>query len=589
MVDTSHRRPSWFVIATLAIAGGCASPDALAPQSNGGGGGMAAAGGSASTADSSGGGPSGSGGRQAGGGGGNGLGDADGEAAPSEDAATPSESGPPADGTPSDHGSTFSNPSAVVVPTFPAKTCGVKEFGAKGDGAANDTPAINMAISACNAAGGGTVTFPAGTYMAASIHLMSNVRLQLDAAATIKGRASGYDPPEPNPNDAYQDFGHSHWHASLIWGENLVNVAIVGPGKIDGTALSTANGVGTSGGDKQIALKSSDRILFDGLSQTGGGHAFYMLTDCSNITMQNLKLKTGRDGLNLVGCRNVNLHDLSITACRDDTIALKSDWSVGKRLLTDNVTVSNSTVESNCHGLQIGCESAGDFQNISFSDITILQAGKSGIGIQSNDSGIIRNVSYDRITIQKVAVPIFISTTDRLLTPEHLMPGYAENIQIRNVTATDVIQTNDIGTGEFAAAATISGMSGIPHRDIVLSNVSITYKGGGVYKDANITPPDPPPNYNPRFMGPRPSYGFFVRHVKNLQFHNVKVSFESPDLRPAWVAHDVDGLEFDAISAQRAATGAWPSLKLDAVVDLSIHDSPPFPTVTVPSVGMGTY
>jgi len=209
--------------------------------------------------------------------------------------------------------------------------------------------------------------------------------------------------------------------------------------------------------------------------------------------------------------------------------------------------------------------------------------------VQTNDSGIIRNVSYDRITIQKVAVPIFISTTNRLLTPEHVTTGYAENIQIRDVTATDVIQTNDIGTGEFAAAATISGMTGYPHRDISLTNVSITYKGGGTYKDADIVPPDPPPNYNPRFMGHRPSYGFYCRHAKNLQFHHVQLALESPDLRPAWVAEDIQGLEFDAVQADRAPAGAWPSLKLDTVGDLSIHDSSPLPTTNAPSVDKGTY
>jgi hypothetical protein len=583
-----HQLSSLACAAGVAVAAGCSDGDGLAPSSNGAGGGTTSAGGSAGTGDPSGGGSGVATGGASGVGGGA-LGGAGGGSA-SDDASTPVDGAPPSDGAVSDPQGSFSHPEAVEVPTFPDRVCNVKDHGAKGDGAANDTPAINMAISACNAAGGGTVTFPPGTYMAASIHLMSNVRLQLDAAATIKGRASGYDPPEPNPYDAYQDFGHSHWHASLIWGENLVNVAIVGPGKIDGAALSTANGVDGSGGDKQIAIKGSDRLFFDGLTQTGGGHAFYMLTDCSNITMQNLNLKTGRDGLNLVGCRNVNLHDLSITACRDDTIAFKSDWSVGKRLLTDNVTVTKSTVESNCHALQIGCESAGDFQNIAFSDITILQAGKSGIGVQTNDSGLIRNVSYDRITMKRVAVPIFISTTPRLLTGEKgVTSGYAQNIHIRNVTATEVIQTNDIGTGEIAAAATISGMSGYSHRDIVLSDVSITYKGGGQYDDANIKPPDPPPNYNPRFMGPRPSYGFYCRHAKNLQFHRVKVGFEKADLRPAWVAQDVEGLELDAISADRAASGAWPSLKLDTVVDLSIHDSAPLPSVEVPTVDMGMY
>src|SRR5258705_9232816 len=120
----------------------------------------------------------------------------------------------------------------------------VRAFGAKGDGKTLDTPAVNSAIDAAAAAGGGTVRFPAGTYRCFSIHLKSNVALYLDQGATILAadpaeKDGQYDPPEPNQWDQYQDFGHSHWHNSLIWGENLENISILGPGRIDGKGLTT--------------------------------------------------------------------------------------------------------------------------------------------------------------------------------------------------------------------------------------------------------------------------------------------------------------------------------------------------------------
>ena len=61
----------------------------------------------------------------------------------------------------------------------------VRAFGAKGDGKTLDTRAINKAIEAAAAAGGGTVNFPAGTYLSVSIRLRSNITLQLDQGATI--------------------------------------------------------------------------------------------------------------------------------------------------------------------------------------------------------------------------------------------------------------------------------------------------------------------------------------------------------------------------------------------------------------------
>src|SRR5436190_10566166 len=110
----------------------------------------------------------------------------------------------------------------------------IKTYGATGDGKTLDTPAINKTIDAAAAAGGGTVYFPAGNYLSVSIHLKSNIALYLDQGATIIAANTTsdakYDPPEPNEWDRYQDFGHSHWHNSVICGENLTNVSILGPG-----------------------------------------------------------------------------------------------------------------------------------------------------------------------------------------------------------------------------------------------------------------------------------------------------------------------------------------------------------------------
>ena len=124
----------------------------------------------------------------------------------------------------------------------------VRTFGATGDGKTLDSPAINKAIDAASAAGGGTVMFPAGNYLCYSIHLKSDISLYLDAGATIIAAdppgqgGGGFDVAEPNELDKYQDFGHSHFHNSLIWGEGLGNIAIQGYGRIWGRSLSKCMG-----------------------------------------------------------------------------------------------------------------------------------------------------------------------------------------------------------------------------------------------------------------------------------------------------------------------------------------------------------
>ncbi len=123
----------------------------------------------------------------------------------------------------------------------------VRDYGAAGDGKTIDTDAINKAIDAASVAGGGTVRFSAGTYLSFSIHLKSHIELRLDAGATLVAASptehgGKYDEAEPNEwgDKQYQDFGHSHFHNSLIWGENLEDVSITGPGLIHGKGLLRA-------------------------------------------------------------------------------------------------------------------------------------------------------------------------------------------------------------------------------------------------------------------------------------------------------------------------------------------------------------
>jgi polygalacturonase len=118
----------------------------------------------------------------------------------------------------------------------------VRSFGATADGKTLDTPAVNRAIAAAAAIGGGTVRFPAGVYACHSIRLKSFVTLYLErGAAIVAAPAGGYDPAESNaPFESYQDFGHNHWHNSLIWGEGIHDVAILGLGLICGRAIRDA-------------------------------------------------------------------------------------------------------------------------------------------------------------------------------------------------------------------------------------------------------------------------------------------------------------------------------------------------------------
>jgi polygalacturonase len=464
----------------------------------------------------------------------------------------------------------FSNPAAVKVPTFPDRTCPVS--------AGADTAAINAAIASCSAMGGGVVTFAPGTYNVGSIRLKSNVKLQLNGATL---RANGnIDPAEPYTTPiTCQDEGHSHWRNALLWGENLTNIAIVGPGTLDGRGLDTEL-------QKMISLKLSSVMMFEDLNQVNTGHFAYLLTDCHHITMSKLKIRPSRDGVDLMQCTNVNAHDLDITGGPDDAFALKNDCSIGKQGITDNVTVRDSTFSASiANALQIGSETWGDFQNVTWSNIRVTAGNKAGIGIQMNDGAVIRNVSYENVTMTNVSFPIFISTTALLRGPTKT-PGHAENLRFRNITASNIIAGNNPSPQNTAVV--VSGLADHPHQNIVFEQIKITFPGGGMRSG------DPPEGntlrggvaYNPRFITPIPSYGFFIRHAKGVMLRDVKVDFTAADQRPAAIARDVDGLVFDTFSAEK---GSSPLLELDGIKDLTIKGSAPLPDTTSPTVGKMTY
>ncbi len=327
----------------------------------------------------------------------------------------------------------------------------VRTFGAKGDGKNLDTAAINKAIEAAAGAGGGTVYFAAGTYLCYSIHLKSRVRLQFASGATVlaadpateKGR-EGYDLAESNqPWEDYQDFGHNHWHNSLIWGEGLENVAICGPGLIWGKGLSRGWGPGPVAevpgvANKAIALKNCRDVLLRDFSILHGGHFGVLATGVDNLTIDNLKIDTNRDGIDVDCCRNVRISKCSVNSPWDDAICLKSSFALGHARATEMVTISDCMVSGSFEEgtlldatfqrfaagskvsrngrIKFGTESNGGYKNITVSNCVFDAC--FGLAIESVDGGLIEDLSISNITMRETeGPPIFLRLGSRMRGP----------------------------------------------------------------------------------------------------------------------------------------------------------------------------
>jgi hypothetical protein len=460
-------------------------------------------------------------------------------------------------------------PPDLQQPSFRSVTYNVRDFGALGDGKTPDTAPINKAIERCNSQGGGDVVFPPGTYLSATIHLLSHVRLVIQTGAEILGAPSGYDVAEPNPNNHFQDGGHSHFHNSLFWGEKIEDCAVTGDGEINGKSLAMFDPKQPDGADKMFSIVSSKNIRFDNIHIKNGGHFAWLLNDCENVTISGVTLKGSRDAIDLMGCRNVQIHGCNFSSCIDDTLGIKSDWALGRKIQTRNIYAWDCDFDSGCNALQFGSETAGDFHNVNLWDIRIHRAEKAGIGITTNDGGDIDGVTCRNITMKGVANPIFILVTNRLRSGDPAKrPGAIRNVLLSGITVTDCRAGPHHGG---VNPITISGRPESILKDITLEDVSVTYPGGGLASMAD-TVPGFGKEYAPGKFGDRPAAGLYARNIDGLTLRRISLNFTGQDGRPVLTFAAINRLTIDGFQSTQPDAG--PILKMDRVKDCTIINSP---------------
>src|ERR1019366_4437609 len=252
------------------------------------------------------------------------------------------------------------------------------------------------------------------------------------------------------------DFGHSHFHNSLIWGEELENIAIVGSGRISGAGLVRER---RATADKAIALKLCRNVTLRDFSISRGGHFGILATGVDNLTIDNIMIDTNRDGIDVDSCRNVRISNSSINSPNDDAIVLKGTHALGAARPTENITITNSLVSGFEIGslldgtykrtvqrapdrdgptgrIKIGTESEGDFRNITISNIVFDTS--RGLALESVDGSHIEDVAISNITMRDVSnACIFIRLGSRMRAPAGTPVGTIRRVSISNVIASD--------------------------------------------------------------------------------------------------------------------------------------------------------
>ena len=432
---------------------------------------------------------------------------------------------------------------ACATSAAPSAPMDVTKSGAVGDGVTLNTAAIQKAIDACNAQGGGTVTFPAGRYLTGTIQLKSNVTLHLDDQAVILGSTN---PADYRNLDPFTDGKGTLEGYALVVADGASHVGLEGNGTIDGQgkAVKAAQKTFTVRPFLVRWLRCDDVTVKD-LHLTNPTAWTLNFFQTRHATIERVTIRTrntglpNNDGIDLDSCENVRIRDCDIDS-GDDSICIKATGP----LPCHDIAATGCLLSSKCNTFKLGTESLGDFYNISLADSRIHNTAMSGIALYSVDGSHLHDVTISNVTMDGVTVPIALRPGARLKT-------FRAGDQPKPVGTLGNITIHDVHvTGARQIGLLINGLPDHPIEALTLENIDIQLPGGGTAADAAVKLAEKPasyPEYN-MFGKVMPAYGLYLRHVRGVTFKNVHTTVLKPDARPAMVlidAVDITPANFD--------------------------------------------
>ncbi len=451
----------------------------------------------------------------------------------------------------------------------------VKDYGAVGDGIVLDTAAVQDAIEACAARGGGRVVFPYGDFVLGTVYLRSHVHLVIEKGARILGAPSFYDfaPEEKVDYPLYQDSSHSNFNCSLFVGRDCEDVVITGGGAIDMRSVWDEDDVRKifHRGPKCIALRECRHVEISRLAIENATDLAVYFAGCEDVDIYELMLRVYIDGISPDNSKNVRIHDCDIEA-GDDGIVFKSSYTLNRLDICEDIRVWNCRIKCRTNGIKFGTETNGGFERIDIRDIDMREVRISGIAIESVDGAVIDGVSIKNVKMRNVASPLFVHLGTRMRGPAGREIGAIRNITLENIKAEgpyvpyDIIPwcyvayksgnsrqepwnwgpmvdgseiVNADPRGPWQITSNICGLRERPLQNITLRNVHLTLAGGATEYEREV--PEEPQNYTEVFVYGQqlPAKGIYFRHVEGLVLDNVTVETYRPDTRDAFVMDDV--------------------------------------------------
>lgn len=423
----------------------------------------------------------------------------------------------------------------------------VEDYGAVSDGEKVNTSAIQAAIDACSAAGGGIVRFTAGDYVTGTLRIKSGVMLEIPQGVRLLGSTRLDDYPEIK--EAFKSvMSENHkFRQSLIYAEKADKIGIRGKGEIyfrgERTNFpgpqTTGEIIGRPFGIRMIQCSNvSVRDIF--LHNAAAWMQSYIY--CKDMIFDGMRVENhanyNNDGLDIDGCTGVIVRNCTINS-EDDAMCLKGCSNKP----TQNILIENSTFVSTCNALKIGTDTQGPFRRILARNLVLggipvsmsSSAGRqasTGITLATVDGGDVGSLWVTDIIINQARCPVFVRVGNRGRVMPGMprpKPGKLHKAIIGNVT----------GENNYRQGSFISGIPGYKVNDIVIRNYNISMEGGGSVEMAGAPVAENEAGYPDAHqfsVNGLPAYGFYVRHAQNILLDAVNVTPVSPEARPAFIS-----------------------------------------------------
>lgn len=453
------------------------------------------------------------------------------------------------------------------------------------DGKTLNTVAIQKAIDHISAnKDGGVLVFTPGKYLTGLIEIKSNVELRLEEGAILLGSTNPYDYDRGDTTIGKR--GDEDVHQGLIVSDHARNISITGLGTIDAQGLDLALAIDSlhhigeridpnynkrrqrpATRPKLFFLADTDNIKIHGVTLRNSAGWGLSLHASSNILIDSITVVNrgywNNDGIDMNDCRHAVVRRCNVNSA-DDGICLKSD---NPDSCCDDILIEDCRIASSASAVKFGTASYGGFRNVTVRRIEVYDTFRSAIAIETVDGAMIDNILVDSINAVNTGNAIFVKLGGRHPysgnDPER-KGGICRNITIRNLKAQIPFgrpdQEYDLRGPEVNYfhnpwPSSISGLPGQNVEDITLENIEIQYPGRatkgmayvGLYRVKDV--PEAEHEY-PEFtmFGELPSWAFYVRHVRNITFRNIKVTLADKDFRPAFVFDDVEGLTLQNVN-----------------------------------------